>query len=196
MMHSAVLARWLAACASSRPVRCVVVLGGGRLADEIRALHTRWGFEEARAHEFAIAAMAINAGVAAALEPALVDFTRRLPPGESGALWRPEGACEWLDVPASWAATSDSLAVALGCALDAEAVCLVKSPPAAEFPAGDAAACAAAGFVDAHLPRLLTECTVPVHAVSRDAVDEFIAARATGALPGRRLYVTPATSTR
>ena len=58
MMHSAALARWLAACAAPRPVRCVVVLGGGHLADEIRALHARWGFEEARAHELAIAAMA------------------------------------------------------------------------------------------------------------------------------------------
>ncbi len=191
MMHSAALARWLAACAASRPVRCVVVLGGGHLADEIRALHARWGFEEARAHELAIAAMAINAGVAATLAPTLARFTRHLPPGEGGALWQPEGACEWLDLPPSWAVTSDSLAVALGCALGAEAVCLVKSPPAAAFPPGDVAACAATGFVDAYLPRLLSERAMAVHAVSRDAVDEFLATRATGTPPGRRLSAAP-----
>jgi len=194
MMHSAELARWLAACAAPGPIRCVVVLGGGRLADEVRALHARWAFEEARAHELAIAAMAINAGVAAALEPTLASFTRSLPDGHRGALWRPEGACKWLGVPASWAATSDSLAVALGCALGAEAVYLVKSPGAAAFPRGDVTACAAAGFVDDYLPRLLADGAVPVRAVSRAALDAFITARAAGTHLGQELYAAPDSS--
>ena len=187
MMHSADLVRWLEACAAPGAVRCVVVLGGGRLADEVRALHARWAFEEAHAHELAIAAMAINAGVAAALAPGLASFSRNLPDGNGSVLWRPGGACEWLGVPASWSATSDTLALALGRVLHADAVYLVKSPPEAAFPSGDAAACAAAGFIDAYLPRLLADSAVPVSAVSREAVDAFAAARTAGAPVGRRL---------
>ncbi|MEQ8663296.1 MAG: aspartate kinase, partial [Gammaproteobacteria bacterium] len=113
LLHHASFAAWLAACAQSAAVRCVVVVGGGPAADEVRALHARWQFDERLAHALAIAAMRGNAAIAHALAPTLEPFTHTLPAGSAGALWLPPDDCAWLAVPASWAVTSDSLAVAL-----------------------------------------------------------------------------------
>ncbi|MEQ8232783.1 MAG: hypothetical protein RKL32_13820, partial [Gammaproteobacteria bacterium] len=127
LIHDVSFARWLAACAAPGGARCVVVVGGGPAADEVRALHARWRFDEGLAHALAIDAMRLNARVAHALAPSLQRFARTLPDGQGGALWSPLDDCSWLGVPANWTVTSDSLAVALADVLGVDAVYLVKS---------------------------------------------------------------------
>ncbi len=55
------LREWLTACsARAVAVRCVVVVGGGALADEVRALQRRHGFDDVLAHELALEAMRMH----------------------------------------------------------------------------------------------------------------------------------------
>lgn len=184
MLHAPELRAWLAACAGDAPVTCVVVLGGGPLVDEIRALQSSWQYDDALAHELALEAMGLNARAVAAVEPALAPLHWPGRPPTGSALWLPRAPWAWLELPASWAVTSDSVALRLAQCLDAAAVVLVKSVPAARLVAASAAAHAAAGTVDGALPDLLARNGIAVHLAAREHHASLRAGRATGRLPG------------
>ncbi len=186
MLDAAVLPAWLAACAETLPgQRCVVVAGGGRLVDEIRRAQALWDFDDRLAHRLAIDAMAINARMLRALAPRLAAFSRPsaddLPAGP--ALWVPQAPYDWLALPESWAATSDSIALRLAEHIGADAAVLVKSVEPAALTPRSAAALAADGIIDACLPSLLGG-GVGVRLIARGAHAAFRAGRAAGTLPG------------
>jgi aspartokinase-like uncharacterized kinase len=110
--------------AASRPV--LVLPGGGPFADAVRALDVQVGLSDEVAHALALRAMDQLGLVLASLMPraellACLVAPRALAMVEAAAAFgdRP-------DVPASWAVTSDSLAVLAADAIGAEEVILLK----------------------------------------------------------------------
>lgn len=133
----------------------IVVPGGGPLADAVRTLQDRLGFEDALAHRLALDAMGGMADVFCAIEPRLVRTTDRVDPGEAGArgvaVWDPAALRGGHpEIPESWAVTSDSLALWLAARIGAGRCVLVKSIDAG--PGADIAALARSGLVDSACP--------------------------------------------
>ena len=185
------LPAWLSACSASASEgpRCVIVAGGGALADQVRALQARWGFDDRAAHELALATMRLNARLLQSLAPRLasceVQLEAELANYRSGALlWRPPEPFAPVALPASWAVTSDSIALWLAQVLSARALLLVKSLAPAQLQATSAASLAAAGVVDSHFPVLLAATPLPVRLISKANVAEFAHGLQCGVLPG------------
>ncbi|MGE0486854.1 MAG: hypothetical protein AB7Q81_22060 [Gammaproteobacteria bacterium] len=185
-MHAPELRAWLAACATPGNPACIVVVGGGPAVDEVRALQATWAFDESLAHRLALDAMAINARVAAALEPRLPRIERPTPGMAGPALWIPQPPCNWLTLPESWAVSADSIALYIAQRLGADCTFLVKSAPSAALAEASATAAAAAGLVDDHLPRQLA-AGGELRLLARDEHESFAQARAAGTAPGERL---------
>jgi aspartokinase-like uncharacterized kinase len=135
---------------------CVVVPGGGPLAEAVRSVQAALGFSDALAHRLALDAMGRMAAILSDLEPRLVPARD---PGAVAALlaagqvpvWDPVALRDGHpDIPETWDVTSDSLALWLAAAIGAPRCCLVKS---ADRPAGtDWADLARSGLVDAAFP--------------------------------------------
>lgn len=137
----------------------VVAPGGGRFADAVREAQSRLGFSDRAAHDMAILAMDQAALALADAAPALelcdtpASLEAAVARGQ-GALWRPSPMALAAELPQSWDVTSDSLAAWLALRLRATRLVILK---AADVPAGAGIeALAAAGLVDAYLPRLLS----------------------------------------
>jgi aspartokinase-like uncharacterized kinase len=147
-----------------RQPRCatVIVAGGGRMADTIRDADRLHGLGETASHWLCIRVMAIQAELLGALLPKAA-ICRSL------AEWRlsqPELAIldPWIflreeeprlagqRLPESWDVTSDSIAARFASAIGAAELVLLKS--ALPGPASTLADAAAAGYVDAFMPRL------------------------------------------
>ncbi|MBK6660403.1 MAG: hypothetical protein IPG43_20720 [Proteobacteria bacterium] len=182
---------WLAACsAPSSSVRCVVVTGGGALADEVRALQARWRFDDRVAHELALDTMRLNARVLQALAPGLALWST--PSNEQAPASRPEGNCLWMpppdfapaELPMSWAVTSDSIALWLARRVGAQALLLVKSLSPSALHAAANAGLAAQGVVDDYFSTLLAPGGVALRVTSKLCVEEFIERRRQARLPG------------
>lgn len=145
------LPRWLRACVELAP-RLVLVGGGGAYADAVRHAQARWRFDDAAAHEMAIAAMEMYARQCCALQPALEpcsslrDMQRALRRGVT-PVWMPlRLALRGAGIEVGWHVTSDSLAAWLAQHLGAAGLVLVKSVPR---PPGDWPQVASRGAVDA-----------------------------------------------
>lgn len=180
------LGPWLAACTSGEgPVRCVVVVGGGALADDVRALQAAHGFDEVLGHELALEAMRMNARVLGALAPgahraAGLEATSRALSAGRDVLWRPARPFKAQDLPRSWAATSDSIALWLARAVGAEVAWLVKSVDPARLAGQTAAALSAAGVVDAFLPGYVGRGGGALRVVAKSDLPMFRDARRDG----------------
>ena len=167
MMRAPELRRWLdVCCGSSSALNCVVVAGGGHLADDVRELAHAWVIPERAAHELAVTAMHMHGRLLHALAPKLdcveqpAELRRRL--GQSvRVIWTPmpDAAPE---LPRSWDVTSDSMSLWLAQQLQAEALMLVKSCRLADAAACDARVMAEQGLVDAYFPRLMRSNALPV----------------------------------
>lgn len=186
MMASAELGPWLSACTSGGgSVRCVVVVGGGALADDVRALHAVHAFDETLGHELALEAMRMNARVLARLAPGAraaagtAAVERALAAGRD-VVWRPPRPFRAPGLPPSWAATSDSIALWLAQTLDAEAAWLVKSVAPSALGAGRAATLSARGVIDRHFPAQLARAATRARAVAKADLVAFEAARSAG----------------
>ncbi|MCJ2034985.1 uridylate kinase [Methylobacterium sp. J-068] len=140
---------------------CIVVPGGGPLADAVRvtqrALGQRTpGMSDALAHRLALDAMGHMAEILSELEPRLV-VARDMAAIAAGLaagrvpIWNPVALKEGHPaIPETWRVTSDSLAVWLATTLQAPLCLLVKS---ADRPAVMSwADLARVGFVDAAFP--------------------------------------------
>lgn len=150
----------------------LLVVGGGRAADVVRAFDRQYGLDESQGHWLAIGAMQFNAQLVAAVLP---DARMVAGPAECQAVWnrdpqprrgRGRGTClavmdpvAWLrrreaqgvTIPHQWTFTSDSIAAHVATQLGAARLTLLKS----SLPAGacSVAAAAASGLVDAHFER-------------------------------------------
>lgn len=185
------LGDWLRACADGNSrVRCVLVAGGGALADEVRTLQARWRFNDTLAHALALETMRINARVLNALAPRLVPCSAlraaQLPDAGSPRdyLWSPPADFAPSDLPMTWAVTSDSIALWLAEALGAEVLVLVKSLAPDALRDAMASGLANQQVVDNHFPTLLARSNVPVRVISKYQVADFVCGRERGRLPG------------
>jgi aspartokinase-like uncharacterized kinase len=157
------LRRWLDAHA---PPETLLVPGGGPAANVVRELQRVHGFNDETAHWLALRAMTLNAQFVAALLPGTCVIDG---PDLAELVWE-QGRRPVLDalafcesdeadpdhLPHTWAVTSDSVAARAAVLLGGDLVLLKSATP----PAGDVAAWAACGYVDAWLPRVAGGLTV------------------------------------
>jgi 5-(aminomethyl)-3-furanmethanol phosphate kinase len=140
----------LAALAAGEAGPCILVPGGGPLAEAVRTTQAALGFPDALAHRLALDAMGRMAEIFCALEPHQAALTASRAAGRT-PVWDPVALKDGhSDIPETWDVTSDSLAVWLATALGAPLCRLVKS---ADRPAGMSwSDLAGIGLVDAAFP--------------------------------------------
>jgi aspartokinase-like uncharacterized kinase len=140
----------------------VLVVGGGKTVDVLRALDSAHGIGENQAHALALRALDLTAAIVAALAPRLFvverpeDVARAWEQGRTPVL-APRWFMEHIDrtgpdpLPETWATTSDSIAARVARHLAAESLVLLKSTA----PDGDLDRESAArlGLVDPVFPR-------------------------------------------
>lgn len=146
--------------------RLAVVAGGGAYADEVRKSQLRYGFSDLAAHRMAILAMHQNAFAMASLAASLVpqertvDIRSGLTSGRK-AIWLPLHECQNdSDLPQTWAATSDAIAVRLAERLGGLPVVFVKSR-GPRIKSCDPAGLAADNLIDPVSARLLLRSHLP-----------------------------------
>ena len=141
----------------------VIVPGGGRFADRVRASQNELNLNDETAHVMAIRAMEQFAGVLCRLNPNLHPIVHT---GEIDAINKKAAVPVWLpgkllagqpDIPASWQVTSDSLALWFAGEINAEALVLVKS---ASNKTSDAGQLVASGYLDEFFPQMLAKTEV------------------------------------
>jgi len=126
LWRSPQLGDWIAALRRF-PGPMIVVPGGGPFADAVRTVQKVMGFSDAAAHEMALLAMEqYGLALADMFEALLLSSTSGARPGDI-RIWRPSAARAALDIPASWEATSDSLAAWLARSSGASRLLLIKS---------------------------------------------------------------------
>jgi aspartokinase-like uncharacterized kinase len=134
----------------------LIVPGGGATADVIRRLDRTHGLGEMASHQLALRAMTVNAWFLSALlgdVPVLASRWERVEEVsllDAAAFWEQDSGPERL--PASWDATSDSVAARAAIVLRAEELVLLKSVDVSPEMSWEAAA--RARFVDALFPGL------------------------------------------
>lgn len=185
LLRAAELPSWLDACAAVAPVPCLVVVGGGALADCVREAQIRWRHDDRLAHELALDTMVMNARLCQALAPALAPTSAgpelRMQRPRASLLWSPPRPWPGYPLPADWTATSDSIALWLAGAVGADALIVVKSlqdPCAGDSPAE----LARRGIVDAHFAALHRSYPVPLALLGRGESARLRDARESGNL--------------
>ena len=167
---------WLA---TQPAARNVVLVGGGELADVVRAADARFELGEEVCHELCLLVLGVSARLFAAilrqhdansvvrwfdsfveLQSAIADF-QESQCSQNSQLWicelgdflhADERTADREPLPHSWDVTSDSIALQLAIKLAADELVLLKSNSlASELSVYDAAE---AGFVDRHFPNL------------------------------------------
>jgi len=134
LLETAALPACLAAV-ERRPGRVVIVPGGGRFADQVRAAQRQYAFDDVAAHRMALLAMQQMAELMRGLLPELEILTAAdsLAAGAASAkmlVWAPQVAeLDAAGIPASWDVTSDSLAAWLAGRIAADELVVVKSAP-------------------------------------------------------------------
>ena len=193
MMQAPELRQWLHACVEQNgEVRCVLVPGGGGLADQVRALHATWEFDDHVAHALAIEAMRMNAQVLKTLAQKvcwssdLAEITRAIEK-RSTAIWTPPRGLTIDGLPETWDVTSDSIALHFAHQLRADALLLVKSVDADLLGDGVAAEFSRQGLIDDYFPRLLARDSLPTTIVSKHQHAEFAHAVRNGQIFGARV---------
>lgn len=123
--------------AARRPV--LIVPGGGPFADAVRAVDAQVALADEVAHALALRAMDQLGLIVAALLPGAELLTSLLTPHGLAVLLAAPAFRDRPDVPQSWAATSDSLAVLAAAAIGAEEAVLLKPVAGvlARWPSGD-----------------------------------------------------------
>ena len=167
--------------------RIVVVPGGGRFADRVRASQTELNLNDVTAHVMAIQAMEQFAEVLCGLNPNLHPIVHT---GEIDAINKKSVIPVWFpgkllagqpDIPASWQVTSDSLALWFAGKINAEALILVKS---ASNKTPDVDQLAATGYLDEYFPQMLVRTNVKkIACVSLDNLDILQQALVSGTIP-------------
>ncbi len=142
---------------SCQPGRYLLVPGGGRHADAVRAAQREQGFDDDAAHVRALAAMdrcaaelAVLLGVTARVIHHLSDARAAATAGYT-PVWAPHAElASDPSLPRTWSLTADSIAAEAARRLGLAGVCLLKSCAVPD--AADARALTEAGIVDAEWP--------------------------------------------
>jgi aspartokinase-like uncharacterized kinase len=164
------LARWLNQFTSSETL---LVPGGGPFVDLVRRLEELHHLDGDTAHWLALRAMTMAAGFLTELledNGCDIDFSSIGSILDCTESWhrndRPilnaYAFSELGNLPHSWDVTSDSTAARLAELLGAELVLLKSADP----PPGDAAAWAAAGYVDRYFPTIVNRARLSVRAIN------------------------------
>ena len=154
-----------------QPGRFLLVPGGGRHADAVRAAQANEGFDDDTAHVLALAAMDRCAAELSALLAGTARVITRLQdaPATVAAgftpVWAPHTELAGdHTLPRTWGLTSDSIAAVAAHRLGLDGVCLLKS---CTVPQGSSALqLAAAGIVDAEWPRQIDGLKAAVMALT------------------------------
>lgn len=140
----------------------LAVVGGGKMADAIRAYDQIHNLAAATAHRLAIQAMSLSARIFAELMPKLLFVSehvdpRSIPCNNSPMLFDALQFLEYLEpklagrsLPANWTVTSDSIAARIACVVGAFELVLLKSCDLREDAGLEELA--AANHLDAHFP--------------------------------------------
>lgn len=170
LLDSPALRTWLHTVAAPASKPRLIVPGGGRFADAVRASQRQLGFSELAAHRMAILAMEQTGLLLADLEPRLKPVARR---DEVESILRAGGAGVWLpftlagfapELPASWEVTSDSITLWFARQIAAALVVIVKRGR----PCRDPLQAAREGVVDPAFPRFLEGLSCPVHILGEE----------------------------
>jgi len=167
LLGTAALAGWLDNILSHGPGRVVIVPGGGWFAERVRIAQAEQGFGDDTAHRQAIEAMQ-------GFADELINLAPRLKPARSihevrshlddGNIPVAVVMNDWLqaeDIRASWDWTSDSLALWLARALEADAMLLVKQRTP-DRDRQDVSTAVADNILDKAFPDLLAGVSLPV----------------------------------
>ena len=136
----------------------IIVPGGGRFADRVRAEQRDTGMDDAMSHCLAIRAMEQYAAVLCGMEPRLhpIGDTSEISGASEASMvpvWLPANLlADESGIPANWQVTSDSLALWFAGKINAKALILVKSAP---NNTSDARALAASGYLDEYFPEMM-----------------------------------------
>jgi aspartokinase-like uncharacterized kinase len=166
------LRTWLSAYVAAHPDRhLVLIAGGGKWVDSVRAINAETVLDTERTHWICVAIMDITAGLVAAMLPELrvvassyeLESRRREPgitvlqPGDF--LANEEPRCGGTRLSCDWSVTSDAIAGRLAVVLSAEELVLIKSvgPPDLHGNVPWLDELATRGYVDAFLPKLAGE---------------------------------------
>ena len=169
--------------------RIIIVSGGGRFADQVRAEQPGAAMDDVTAHRLAIQGMEQYADI-------LCGMNKRLYPvadaseicstgGESTVpVWLPSKLLdEQPDIPANWQVTSDSLALWFAGKINAEALMLVKSAP---NQTNNAQELAAVGYLDKFFPQMIARTRVKkIACVSIDNLEILQQAMISGIIPAQ-----------
>ena len=143
--------------------KIIIVPGGGRFADQVRAEQKATAMGDATAHRLAIQGMEHYAAVLCGTDTRLYPVTDPAAPGSAGGIlsvpvWLPgKLLADQPGIPCNWQVTSDSLALWLADRIGAEALILVKS---AANRTADIERLAATGYLDEYFPRMLEQTSV------------------------------------
>jgi aspartokinase-like uncharacterized kinase len=130
------LQSWLA---TQSPTRCLIIVGGGRLADEIRGACLRHHLDDVAAHWLCVRLLGVTSELVHRLLPSwrLVKRYEELPAAlavDKPVLFDTEQFLREMEpmlpgtaLPQSWDVTSDSIAARLAAVLDADELVLLKS---------------------------------------------------------------------
>lgn len=134
LMGSSELPSWLNSIESvSENSNIIIVPGGGKFADSVRNLQTKYQFDDLVAHKMALLAMCQYGYLLAGMNSKLkiiddIDVITSNLDKQLPLLWLPLGLCDDnSEIPASWDFTSDSIALWLASKLTADKLILVKS---------------------------------------------------------------------
>lgn len=146
---------------------CLLIAGGGDLADEIRRLSSRFDLPDEASHWIAIRAMSVQAAVLAAMVPSAPIATSPAMCHELWASGRRHVVFDPLEIaesrdnlglPCDWSVTSDSIAAALAARAGATRLVLLKSVGGEEpFSLADAVS---RQWVDPHFPNVIGDLDV------------------------------------
>ena len=143
--------------------KIIIVPGGGRFADQVRAEQKATAMDDATAHRLAIQGMEHYAAVLCGINTCLYPETDPQAPADAGDIlsvpvWLPGRLlADQPGIPCNWQVTSDSLALWLADRLGAEALILVKS---AANGTADIERLAETGYLDEYFPHMLKKTNV------------------------------------
>ena len=133
LQESDCLSEWLNCLVEYGAGRVVIVPGGGKYADTVRQDQLAHGFDDVKAHKLALLAMEQYAQQLNSIVPGLqcvsdLDSINSCLRNNQVPVWLPYKMIEGeKEVPASWEAGSDALAIWLAKQLNSHSVILVKS---------------------------------------------------------------------
>ena len=179
MMRSPALPHWLnVALSQDANARIVLVPGGGARANHVRDLHAEWKFDEAVAHALALEAMRMNAIILQSLAPLsrmssdTSEVANCAVHGQT-TIWVPPRPFTTEAFPASWAATSDSIALYVAQRLAADALFLVKSVNADNLVERTATSLSRDGLLDEYFPQLFARGSLTTRIVAKRQSADF-----------------------